>query len=147
MLITDPPPRARIGAIASCSRTKGARRFTAMMVSQRATARCSRSPRPVSAALFTRTSTPPNRSTAKRINERQIASLVKSPSKYSESRPAAFTRRTVSRPSAPSRPCTTTFDPRPAKCSAMPRPMPEVAPVTTETFPASSWLLTESVPI
>ena len=107
-----------------------------MIVSHRAIARCSRSPRPVSAALLTRMSRPPNRATAKRINPRQTSSLVRSPSKYSASQPAALTRRTVSAPSARSRPCTTTFDPSCAKCSAIPRPMPEVAPVTTATLPA-----------
>src|SRR6266849_2492751 len=144
MLITDPPPRALIGVIDSCSRIKGARRFTAMIASQRATAMCSRSPRPVSAALLTRMSRPPNRSTAKRISARQTSSFARSPSKYSASPPAALTRRTVSKPSERSRPCTTAFDPSPAKCSATPRPIPELDPVTTETLPAS--VLTESAP-
>ena len=80
-------------------------------------------------------SSPPKRSTAKRISERQTSSLVRSPSKYSASRPPPCTRRTVSRPSPRSRPCTTTFAPSPAKCSAMPRPMPEVDPVTTAILP------------
>src|SRR6185295_9404528 len=137
MLMTEPPPRALMCAIDSCSRMNGARRFTAMIVSQRATAVCSRVPRPVSAALLTRISRPPNRSTAKRINWRQTSSLVRSPSKYSAVAPAAVTRRTVSTPSARSRPCTTMFDPSRAKRSAMPRPIPEVDPVTTDTLPSS----------
>ena len=37
MLTIEPPPRAFIGAIASCSRMNGARRLTAMIASQRAT--------------------------------------------------------------------------------------------------------------
>src|SRR5580704_8440416 len=78
-------------------------------------------------ALFTKTSTGPTASIMPRSASRSLRSAATNRPRP----PCAAISWTTSAPRSGSRPCTTTSHPSPASRTAVARPMPEVAPVTS----------------
>jgi hypothetical protein len=103
------------------------------MRSQNAVVALSIGARDVEAALLTRMSRPPKRSTAPWTSDRQTASSARSPCRKAASPPRERIVSIRRVPACVSRPWTTTRAPSEAKCSAIPLPMPEVEPVMRAT--------------
>ncbi len=97
-------------------------------------------------ALFTSTSTPPNRSTAVAVTASTTACSLRSPVTATASPLAcSISFTTASAPSA-FRSATRTLAPSAAKASAAARPMPEPAPVTMTPRPSSPLAMRCSCP-
>src|SRR5579863_9025089 len=87
-------------------------------------------------ALAQSTSMPPSRSAAVAAIRWQSARRLTSPRMYDASPPPAASSATVRLAASSSRPVMSSRAPAPANTSAMPLPMPRVAPVTTTAHPA-----------
>src|SRR3954454_6741101 len=113
----------------------GPRRLTAIIASQSPGSVCSSGfeCRPARTALLTRTSSAPQRSTARATSAAQSASLLTSAATYSASPPSAAMSASVgSPPVSGSRrtSATSTTSPSAASRRAIARPMPDAPPVT-----------------
>ena len=87
-------------------------------------------------ALFTQTSTPPKRATARSSTRSTSARRVTSPGTTSTGVPSVAA---ISRSCSSRRAISTREAWRPASSRASPAPMPALAPVTTTTGPLDSW--------
>jgi hypothetical protein len=118
---------------------KGARTLIAIMRSKSSSGVWSVEAVPMMPAAFTSTSRPPKRATASPTTRAGVSLAVTSAATTAAG-PAASAATAASAPW--SRLTSTTEAPSRAKPSAEARPIPELAPVTTTTFPANiPWLV------
>ena len=143
ILTTTPWVPSRIMIFtASCIRKKGARTFTANIVSKSSGEVLSRLPRVDMPAAFTRMSTRPKRASACAMIRRTSSMTPRSAPTTSTGTPlSAVISSATFRPLAASRPTVTIpAAPALAKSRAMAAPTPCVPPVTTATFPSMRFI-------
>jgi hypothetical protein len=95
-------------------------------------------PSSIVAALFTAKSSRPNRSTVRATRASTCAALETSVATNSAGAPRASISRAAASPRSAPRAAITTDAPRLANANAVARPIPELPPVTSATFPRIS---------
>jgi len=136
-LITLPAPRAAICGARAAVKKNGARTFVANIDSKSSTAKLSVGPNEKLPALFTRMSMPWPLFSPSAASSLTLSSAARSARTNRAEPPSPRIAATTSEPRRSSRPDTTTSAPSRANASAVARPIPDVLPVTSATFPAS----------
>src|SRR5574341_181857 len=136
-LMILPFPRLSISAAANLAQKKAPLRLVSRMSSHSASVVVVTSERRKMPALFTRTSTRPNRSTVARTRASASGTRRTSPATARASPPARAIAPVTARMGSGRRPATATRAPSRANAIAMASPMPEPPPVTRATLPPS----------
>ena len=137
MFTMAPPPRARKCGRAALEISKGARTFTAMILSKAPGVVSSTGPNTgFTAALLTRMSRPPNIAAARATMSSASPSFETLQAMPPASAPAAFNSATVASTASCLRLTATTLAPARAKARAIAFPMPRVPPVTSAILPS-----------
>ena len=133
-----PKPRAIIAGARRCARKNGASRFSLIVASQSSSVTSRIDFRRLVPAADTSISGAPKDSPARAAHSLSEARSARSQGRLAARPPALpISSRTASSMEA-RRATSTTAAPAPANASAMVRPMPELAPVTTATRPERS---------
>lgn len=114
----------------------GALRFTAIVVSQTSSSSSLIGGRRLTPAQLTRMSGSPNTAADSSPAARTPSEVARSALTQAARQPSAPSSATVRASSASPRATTTTLAPARASAPVMPRPMPELPPVTTATRPS-----------
>lgn len=138
--LTTAPPCSLIHARhAHCTRRSGASTFIVKAVRHASGSASMSGPYGwLVAALFTTMSTRPNSATVRSVTSHRCAGSATDPGTPTASAPRARNAATASRTPCGSRAVTHNRAPQSASSSAIARPMPREAPVTTAALPSST---------